>query len=169
MNRDEELIHLRAENEHLKNEIMKLSKYKLRYILCGMRDRCYRKSHFAYKDYGGRGIEVCSEWMGKGGFKHFYDWAFENGWNPLLTIDRIDPNGNYCPENCRWADWYEQGNNRRNSRYVDFNGEVHTVAEWEKILGWNSDVIYSRLDRGWSVERALTEPPRKRNTHKKSH
>ena len=86
--------------------------------------------------------------MGKGGFEHFYDWSFKNGWNPLLTIDRIDPNGNYCPQNCRWINWTEQQNNRRNNRYVEFNGETHTVAEWERILGWKSNTIYSRLDRG---------------------
>ena len=163
MNKDEELIRLKEENEYLKNEIIKISRYKLRYILCGMRDRCYRKSHFAYKDYGARGISICDEWMGKGGFEHFYDWSFKNGWNPLLTIDRIDPNGDYCPQNCRWVNWKEQQNNRRNSRYVEFGGEIHTVAEWERILGWKSNTIYSRLDRGWSIERALTEAPRRRN------
>lgn len=65
MSDNEELTRLRRENEYLKNEVVKLSRHKLRHILCGMRDRCYRKSHFAYKYYGGRGIGICDEWMGK--------------------------------------------------------------------------------------------------------
>lgn len=163
MNKDLEILKLKEENTYLRTELQKLSRYKLRYILCGMRDRCYRKSHFAYKNYGGRGITVCDEWMGKGGFEHFYDWAFKNGWNPLLTIDRIDPNGNYCPENCRWVNWVEQQSNRRNNHFLELKGERHTAAEWARILGWNPNIIYGRIRMGWSDERILTEEIERKN------
>ena len=154
---------LRRENSYLKDEIKKLSKYKLRYILCGMRDRCYNKNHCAYSQYGGRGIKICDEWIGKNGFKNFYKWAFENNWNPLLTIDRIDVNGNYSPENCRWVDWNEQSNNRRNNHFLELRGERHTAAEWARILGWNPNIIYGRIRMGWSDERILTEKILKKN------
>ena len=163
---DEEIIMLRTENSYLKDEIKKLSRYKLRYILNGMKDRCYNKSHLAYSYYGGRGIHVCKEWRGKNGFKNFYEWSIKNGWDPLLTIDRIDVNGDYSPENCRWVDWYVQARNRRDkktSHYLELNGEVHTAAEWSRIRGWDPNIIYGRIRMGWSDERILTEEIAKKN------
>ena len=101
--------------------------------------------------------------MGKNGFKHFYKWSFDNGWNPLLTIDRIDVDGNYSPENCRWVDWNMQANNRRNNHMLELNGEIHTAAEWARIRGWNPNIIYGRIRLGWSDERILTEEVVKKN------
>ena len=123
-----------------------------------MRDRCYRKTHVYYKYYGGKGIKICDEWIGKNGFKHFYEWALNNGWNPLLTIDRIDPDGDYSPDNCRWIDYVEQANNRKHNHYLALRGETHTAAEWARILNWNPDIIYGRIRLGWDDEKILTEP-----------
>ena len=79
----------------------------------GMKKRCNDKNHVSYKYYGGRGILVCKEWMDD--FNSFYSWAMLHGYSDDLTIDRIDPNGNYEPSNCRWATWKEQGKNKRNT------------------------------------------------------
>lgn len=126
-----------------------------------MKDRCNNKNFKQYKDYGGRGISVCEEWYN---FENFYNWSMENGYNDNLTLDRIDVNGNYCPENCRWATRREQQLNKRNNVFLTMNGITMAQKEWAKKLGIRDHVIIDRLKRGWTVEEALTIPT---SNHKK--
>ena len=98
-----------------------------------MKDRCSNPHNPHYKYYGGRGITVCDEW--KNDFMNFYNWAIDNGYSDELTIDRVDNNGNYEPNNCRWATTKQQANNTSRNRIVEFNGEIHNIKEWGEILG----------------------------------
>lgn len=119
--------------------------------------RCCRKSLPAYKEYGGRGIKMCDEW--KKSFENFMEWAFANGYEENLTIDRIDFNGDYCPENCRWVPFSEQALNRRSNIRIEYNGEVHCLSEWCKIYGKNYYRVHDRMyKKKWNFERAMFEP-----------
>lgn len=118
--------------------------------------RCTNKNDKAFKYYGGRGISVCPEW--KNDFKSFFDWANSNGYRENLSIDRINSNGDYCPENCRWADRKIQSQNRQ---YVKkFQGKP--LTEWCNELKINPDTVRGRLRRGWSFENALFTPTHRR-------
>lgn len=125
-----------------------------------MKQRCYNKNNDAYCRYGGRGIIICKDWLDD--FMTFHDWAMSNGYKENLTIDRIDVNGNYEPNNCRWVDMKTQCRNKRNNRYITINNETHCLSEWCEILGLDRHVIEQRLYYGWSIERALFTPIKKR-------
>lgn len=120
-----------------------------------MKARCLNENDGSYKNYGGRGIGVCEEWLE---FEPFNEWAMANGYSPRLTIERIDNDGNYEPENCKWADRLTQANNKRNNRVIAFKGEQKTLAEWSRTLGIKYNTLNTRLSCGWSVERALGTP-----------
>lgn len=120
----------------------------------GVKTRCYNSNHVHYSDYGGRGIAMCHEW--KDDFKTFQDWAFKNGYSEELTLDRIEPNGNYEPSNCRWTTRKEQQNNRRNNIIITYNGKTQTLAQWADEVGINYHKLLIRISRGWDAERALT-------------
>ena len=100
-----------------------------------MKRRCYQKQNKRWSKYGGRGIKVCDEW--RNNFQAFFDWSLENGYADHLTIDRIDMNGHYTPENCRWADKFQQANNRSNNHYITYRGKTKTMMEWSKCLNMN--------------------------------
>lgn len=117
--------------------------------------RCNLQSHPAYLDYGGRGISVCSEWNSD--FVSFYEWSMENGYQDCLSIDRINVDGDYEPDNCRWVSMKVQGNNRRNNETLTFDGETHTISEWAEIKSMKYTTLQHRIKNGWTVQRALTE------------
>lgn len=130
-------------------------------IWSGIKNRCLNKNNQAYNKYGGRGITICEEWLD---FSNFKEWAFNHGYSDNLSIDRIDVNGNYCPENCRWANEVTQANNRRNSVYLTVGNETHTIAEWTKIYNLPKGLISSRIHKlGWDVEKAITTPLKRKD------
>jgi hypothetical protein len=124
-----------------------------------MMSRCYYPKNIGYSAYGGRGITVCENWHTFVGF-----WKdMECGYSSKLTLDRIDSNGIYTKENCRWATMSEQGNNRRTCVYVQYKGTRKTVTEISEELGVNREIVYPRLKRGWDIDRALNSPIQYKN------
>ena len=134
-----------------------LSNTKIHQKWLSMKDRCYCKNDSEYKNYGGRGITVCDEWLGKHGAENFIKWAIENGWSDEkdskdLTIDRIDNNGNYCPENCRLVGRDVQANNKRNTIYITYKGETLPFSQMCEKHNVNYHTSYNRYALGYSAE-----------------
>lgn len=119
-----------------------------------MMARCYKKNKDS-KDYGDRGIKVCEEWHD---FLNFKEWSLKNGVKEDLSIDRIDVNGNYEPENCRWTDDVTQANNKRNNRRITIFGETKTLEEWSRVSGLGHKTITYRIDHNWPDEKILGKP-----------
>lgn len=137
-------------------------------IYLGMIDRCYNNKNPVYKRYGLRGIKVCDEWNSlvvgtSNGFINFYKWASSNGYKNNLTIDRIDNNNNYCPENCRWATVYEQSRNTCRNRYITINNNTKVLSDWLKddICKCSKFTFYNRINAGWNEVEAITTPTRR--------
>lgn len=131
-----------------------LSKHPLYKTWRNMIARCEnpRATHHEY--YCDKGITVCSEWHK---FVKFYDWSISNGWRSGLTIDRIDSNKGYSPDNCRWVDYVIQNNNLASNHLITYKNETHSIYAWARKLGINPKTLGERIRRGWSVERALTQ------------
>jgi len=128
-----------------------MSHKQIHNIWCSIKQRCNNVKNSSYHNYGGRGITICDEWLD---FDRFYS---DMGECPAgMTIDRIDNDKGYFKENCHWATRKEQANNRRNGKKIEFNGVEKTQAEWEDFLSLPRGIIWGRLNRGWSIERALT-------------
>lgn len=122
-----------------------------------MKARCGDLSGKHYPNYGDRGIEVCTEWINS--FELFCEWALANGYSESLTIDRIDPNGNYEPSNCRWLTMKGQGNNKRNNVYVTINGKTQTMMQWSEELHIRYRTVRYRISKmKMSPYDALTRP-----------
>lgn len=136
-------------------------KTRLYSIWRGMKDRCYRQTHPYYNHYGGRGITVCPEW--KTSYVAFRDWAKSHGYSDDLSIDRIDNDKGYSPENCRWASNAQQANNQSRNRQITFQGRTQNLTQWAEELGISFPVLHYRLKHGWSIEDSLTTP----TNHKK--
>ena len=132
-----------------------------------MKRRCNNPHDKVYERYGGRGITYAPEWEK---FDNFYEWAMKSGYVPdqprgCFTLDRIDNDGNYSPDNCRWISQYEQVNNTSYNVFLEYNGERHTIAEWSRIKGIAAGTIWLRIHHyNYSVKEALEEPIRFRNT-----
>jgi len=118
-----------------------------------MKQRCLNKNSKRYEDWGGRGIKVCSKWK-----------TFEGFWEDMkdsylddLSIERIDNDGDYCLENCRWATRKQQGSNKRNNRILKWNNMEKTLTDWASYIGMNKGTLSSRINKSkWSVEKSLT-------------
>lgn len=133
-------------------------------IWCAMKRRCNTETVREYKNYGGRGIKVCSLW--EHDYSSFMRWALETGYDAtaprgVCTLDRIDVNGNYDPNNCRWITQKQQMSNVRYNVNIEYNGQTHTVAEWADICGMQYSTLRQRLFRyGYTFEEAITKPVR---------
>lgn len=121
-----------------------------------MRWRCSKDSIECWDHYGGRGIIVCEQWQNS-----FRTFLTDMGPRPSKkhSLDRINNDGNYTPENCRWATRSEQQRNRQKTQKLTFNGETLPVVEWAERLGWSHHVLFTRIKRGWPVSDILTIPP----------
>ncbi len=146
---------LHDENARTVGKTHGMTHTRLHAIWSNMVQRCTNPKNTKYKDYGARGIHVCSEWRD---FAVFCEWAYNNGYQQDLTIDRIDVDGNYCPENCRWATNFEQMRNMTVNHWITYKGETHILADWVKILGDKGPSFKSRILRGWSAEKAMETP-----------
>lgn len=111
------------------------SKDKLYMIWNGMKFRCYNKKSIDYYRYGGRGITICDEWLDD--YNIFKEWALLNGYKEGLSLERIDFNLNYCPENCKWIPTNEQAKNTSRNVFITVNNETHIETEWAKIFNYN--------------------------------
>lgn len=111
-----------------------------------MRHRCNNPNNPNYHRYGGRGIGVCDEWSNN--FEPFYDWAMSSGYEPGLTIERSDNDGDYSPDNCIWASRLDQANNRVTNRVIKYGGEEHTIAQWSRKFDMNYKTLLDRINRG---------------------
>lgn len=125
-----------------------------------MRRRCENPDDPSYAWYGAKGIRVCERW------RSFRCFLSDVGERPQgAELDRVDNLGDYTPENTRWVTHTTNMNNTRANRVIECGGHRMTVAEWARHLGWSYTVLASRLSRGWSVERTLTQPPRQRSVY----
>lgn len=119
-----------------------------------IKQRCYNINNKDFNNYGARGIAVCDEW--RDNFQAFYNWTINNGYKDNLTIDRINVNGNYEPNNCRWIPNEKQARNRRNNKNFTYCGEKHCLSEWCEILNLKRSTVSNRINvLGWSIEKAL--------------
>jgi hypothetical protein len=133
----------------------------------GMLNRCHKPNNKAYPEYGGRGIRVCGRWREPNG-QGFINFISDVGPRPSLqhSIDRIDNDGHYCPENCRWATREEQGRNKRNNRMLTAFGKTQCMADWLDEMDMDRSALNNRLRLGWSVEKALSYPMRSKHGKK---
>lgn len=127
-------------------------------IWANMLQRCNNIGHPNYDVYGGRGIKVCADWNT---YRVFKMWALNNGYSNILSLDREDTNGMYCPENCRWVSLKVQQNNKRNNHMLTYNGETLDMMQWSEKTGIPYSTLRSRINiLGWSSDKAITTPVR---------
>lgn len=135
------------------------SNTRLHRIWCAMKQRCFDKTAQKYARYGGRGITVCKEWLS---FCVFEKWARQNGYTDNLSIDRINNDGNYSPQNCRWSTSKEQARNKSTNHLLFFRGKSQSIAQWAEETGIGYYALRSRINQyHWPIEKALTTPLRR--------
>lgn len=147
---------LQVEATSAANRVHGLNGHELYGVWSSMKARCYTSTTGQYKDYGGKGVSVCQEWVES--FQSFYSWAIANGWKKGLQLDK-DIKGTgmlYCPEYCYFVTPKENSNKRITSKYITFDGETRTVSQWATHLNISLKNLYQRLSRGWSVEKCFT-------------
>ena len=120
----------------------------------GIKRRCLNANYHHFSNYGGRGIKLCDDW--KKSYHSFESWALSHGYEDSLSIERIDTDKGYFPDNCTWETSEEQNNNTRRNHYVEFRGGLYTIAELSKMYGIKQNTLLYRLRRGWGVDRAVT-------------
>ncbi len=125
-----------------------------------MVQRCYNSNNHGYIHYGARGIVICDRWLGKNGRINFYNDMFPT-WKEGLSLDRINNDGNYSPENCKWSTIKEQINNRRITLKLNYNGQSYLPKELAVLLGMNEYTLRSRIFMGWSIDEIVNTPVRK--------
>lgn len=135
------------------------TKSRLHKIWSCMHERCEYTKHKHYKHYGGNGILVCDDWKC---FEVFRNWAIANGYKDNLSIDRINNNEGYNPDNCRWVTAREQARNKKNNYLIYYNGQVKPLVEWAERFKINPTTLKYRVQAGWSIEKALLTPIRLR-------
>ena len=150
------------------NKTHGMSETRLFYIWKTMKVRCNCKTNKNYKYYGGRGITICQEWLED--FMNFYNWSIANGYNEnapknAITLDRIDNNKGYCPENCRWTSQKVQANNNRHNHPITYNGETKNIGEWAEVFNLTRHIILNRLRKGWSLDKTFMTPKKNNPTH----
>jgi len=142
------------------NKTHNQTKTRLYKIWQKMKERCYNKNNNRYYCYGQRGIKVCNEWLND--FVLFYNWAINNGYKDNLTIDRIDVNGNYEPDNCRWLTNKEQSQNRRSNFNITLGNKTQCLTKWAEDYNISEGTVRDRIKRGWDIEKAIKTKVRKR-------
>lgn len=150
----------RRPDNTIRNTTHGMSKTRLNNIWSGMKNRCSNPKSGSYRHYGGRGITICEEWLD---FIAFKDWALSNGYQENLTLDRIDVNQNYCPENCKWSDKIDQTINKRcvEQVYIEAFGEKKHIIAWvyDPRCKVSKAALEYRISAGWESERAITQEP----------
>lgn len=126
-----------------------------------MKQRCYNPKDKHYKWYGSKGVKVCSEWLNNA--EAFVEWALNNDYKPGLTLDRIDSNGDYTPSNCRFITIQAQQRNKSSNHVLAYEGISLTIQEWAEKLNITPSTLRSRINKGWTIDRALTTPVRRLN------
>ena len=121
-----------------------------------IKERCYNPNSKSYKRYGGRGIQMCDEWLNS--YQAFEDWCLLNGFRKDLAIDRIDNDGNYAPDNCRFVTLKENNQKRGTTKWYTINGETKNLQQWCDLYEIKRGTVDTRLQNGWSIEDALTKP-----------
>jgi hypothetical protein len=144
---------IHASNAGKLSVIHKKSHTRLYQIWENIKQRCLNKNFKRYDNYGGRGIEICEEWLK---FINFNNWAINNGYEETLTIDRIDNMDNYCPSNCRWITNFEQQSNTRRTVKLTYMGETHHISEWARIINTSRSNILYRIKANKPIDQILS-------------